>query len=340
MKKLFLHIGFNKTGSTSTQHNLAENADALRRQGIFYPFAPDASYGQRWQHVPLAAAVPGRKVHWLQARKRPTLENAWDDVLAAIAADDCPVVVLSSEAFSDLDMNDEKVAWVQERLSGFDVTVLAYIRRQDSYFISTYQELIKAGAPKPFHFNAYPHRRALQFAERLAPWRRVFGTDRVVVRPFDPRQWPEGELFFDVLDIIGADRTGMRVAEPANEGLDRRAVEMLRQLNQQTTRQLGEDRSKPRWRQHLDRHRKLAIAMTEMFDAAGDKQKMSLSSQQIETLRAHFRQENIAALEGSGIDVDAFFPAAAPGRKARLLPETLDPALLLQLIVYMDERSG
>ena len=70
------------------------------------------------------------------------------------------------------------------------------------------------------------------------------------------------------------------------------------------------------------------------------KKMQAMDPQQIETLRAHFRQENIAALEGSGIDVDAFFPAAAPGRKARLLPETLDPALLLQLIVYMDERSG
>ena len=161
------------------------------------------------------------------------------------------------------------------------------------------------------------------------------------MRPFDPGQWPEGELFFDVLDIIGARREGITVSEPANEGLDYRAVELLRQLNALNTRLHEGDRTKPRWRRWHEQHRKLAGQLSRMFaEGEGGRQKLSLSAAQVEALRAHFRADNIAALEGSGVDVDTFFAPARPDQAERMAPGRLAPGLLPQLLSRLARSGG
>lgn len=328
MKKLFLHIGFNKTGSTSLQKNLALNSGRLLQQGILYPNAPKEPFMQHWQHVPLAAAVPGRQVHWLNQKKRKTLDQAYSSLFDSLEGQDYEALLISSESFGALDMQLEKIKWLQERFAGFDVTVVAYIRRQDSYFLSTYQEGIKAGQHQPFSFDGHMEARGLYFARRLAPWREVFGAGNVIVRPFAPNLWPEGELFYDFLDTLGAGRSGMELAEPENEGLDHRAVELLRQLNQLNAK--VKDRAETR-RRH-QKHLAMIKSFDQLLPPKFEKKKMQLSSEQAETLRSWFQAENEAALAGSGISADEFFPPVQGGREARLLPERLNPHLLLNII--------
>ena len=321
MKKIFLHIGFNKTGSTSLQRNLSENSAALQHQGILYPYDPSAPYMQRWQHLPLAAAIPGRNVAWLLPKNRAGLAQAYSALKERITASSCNTVVLSSESFGDLDMRRQKVEWLASQFAGFDVTVVAYIRRQDSYFLSTYQEGVKAGRSDLFDFGTHREAKMLYFARRLAPWREVFGAERVIVRPFDPQHWPEGELFFDFLKLTGAQCSGLFVAPPENEGMDWRALELLRRLNALNV-------PLPQ-----GRRRELAALFARML--TGERQKMALSSEQAEALRVHFSGDNAVALAASGLDAVAFFPPPPPGRSARLLPADLQSEELLQLIARL-----
>jgi hypothetical protein len=322
MKQLFLHIGFYKTGSTSLQRNLALNADLLRRQGVCYPYAPRAPYTQRWQHVPLAAALPGRTLNWLQPGKVQSLGRAYDKMFDTFASSGCSRLVLSSEGFCDADVSPKMLEWLKAQFTDFDITIVAYIRRQDTYFLSTYQEMIKTGSDTPLRFENYATANRLYFAQRLAPWRTAFGTERVKVRPFTPQFWPEGELFYDFLNLIGAERDGLTLTPPENEGLDYRAVELLRQLNRvnrlKSTHRTGAGR--------------LAKICDTYFATRGEKRKMQLSSAQANHMREHFRAENQAALIGSGIDVETFFPAPPPGQTERLIPDTLSPDLLLNLL--------
>lgn len=329
MKKLFLHIGFNKTGSTSIQKDLALNAGALLAQGILYPFRPAAPYMQGRQHVPLAAAIPERKVSWLKKTKRPTLDRAYEALFADLETQAFDTLLLSSESFGGRDMDARKVAWLQERFTDFDIHVVAYIRRQDGYLLSTYQQGIKGGATKPFDFASYQSRQTLKFAARLDLWRDALGAEKVHVRPFEPRLWPEGGLLADFLQTIGAQRTGIVPSPPLNEGLDYRAVELLRQLNiQHSKRRKQNKRAAPPRKASID-----LVRNFERFLPAGfTRQKMQLSTEQTEELRAYFRADNEAALAGTGISVDEFFPPAPPRRKACLPPKTLPPELLLKLI--------
>lgn len=326
MKRLYLHIGFNKTGSTSLQQCLCQNRATLEASGYLYPGAAQDSYVQNQQHTPLAASLTGRDILWLTPRKRDTLDRALPDLLTAIEASPAEAVILSSEAFGGLDVTEAQLQQMAGKLAGFDLRILAYIRRQDSYFLSTYQEDIKNGGQHLFQFKRYAANRQLAFGQRLAPWRAVFGAERVIVRPFDHRFWPEGRLEYDFLDAIGAPRDDIRPLEkPANESLDVQTLEFLRRLNQ-----LG--KADAAYRLSGPDIRRLTAAFSQQLDAGAGRHKLSLSTKQSETLRAHFRDDNLVALAGSGIEVDAFFPPAPPDQTTRIAPSHLDIQTLLKLV--------
>lgn len=334
MKRLYLHIGFNKTGSTTLQRCLFRNSTTLEQAGILYPGRLHDSYMQNYQHTPLAAALPERQVSWLRPGKRASLDRALRDLLARIESSAAETVVISSEAFGGIDMTQDRVELVQRKLAQFDTRIIAYIRRQDEYFLSTYQEEIKNGGRHAFQFPRYATNRQFTFSQRLAPWRAVFGADRVIVRPFERRFWPDGNLEYDFFDIIGAPLDNLTPMEkPANESLSFCALEFMRQLNI-----LGAQESDFALTQA--QAQKLTAAYSQVLLVEESQQKMALSSDQAETLRDHFRDDNIAALEGSGIGVDEFFPPVAPGRTALLQPQSPDPKVLLRLLARQIQTTS
>lgn len=332
-KSLYLHIGFNKTGSTSIQRDLAANAEQLAARGVLYPANPKEAHVQRRQHVPLAAALADVPVHWMSRQKRATLDQAPAAFRAAVQASSAEKIILSSEGFGELSVTPKAAARVAEALSDFDVRVIAYIRRQDSYFLSTYQEGVKGGRTQPFDFDSYPQNKWMHFGRRLAPWRKAFGPGRVIVRPFEPSFWPGRELFRDFLAAAQIPSDGLVMAPPKNESLDFRAVELLRRLN---AAHMHQDSS---WyREHRHPLRLQLMKVLESRKGAAQlltgkaQRKMSLSPEQAGILRDYFRQENSRALEGTGIDPDAFFPLPQPGTETRIAPAALDEALLLDVI--------
>ena len=330
VKKLFLHIGFNKTGSTSIQESLLRNAPRLLERGVFYPCNVEAAYFQRVQHVPLAAALPGMKLGWLNARKAGTVGQAYDDLFGAIEQSQFETLILSSEGFGATSITAKQLDWLKRCFEGYRITIIAYIRPQDAYLLSAYQQRVKAGGKGGFQFGMHESMESLRFGSRLAPWREAFGPENVIVRPFAPKLWHEGELFFDFLNALEIPRDGLDIAEPANEGLDYRAVELLRALNALQKRGAG--------------RRKLYLNLAFNFDklAGGTikKTKMALSSEQSNLLREYYRAENEIALAGSGVSVDDFFPAPPDGRKACLPPKKLPPKVLLAVIAGLTQAAG
>lgn len=325
MRQLFLHIGFNKTGSTSLQKAMFVNASALEHHGILYPSDVDAPYVQRWQHVPLAAAVPGCRLEWVTPRKMATLNDAYSNLHSKLRSSDHHTVVLSSEGFGETGMGADKLKWLKNQFSEFRIKIVAYVRRQDHYFLSTYQEAIKAGRHRKFNFDDFSSFGQLYFGRRLAPWREVFGFDNVIVRPFTPAIWPEKDLVSDFFKATSINVCGIEKVEPENEGLDFRAVEFLRILNSlQKNSKIG--------RITRPRARKLAVNFSNQFALNGGLHKMRLSSEQINILREHFREDNSIALASSGVDPDQFFPAPPEGQQTLIAPPRLSQEALMKFI--------
>ncbi len=325
MKRLVLHIGFNKTGSTSIQTDLVLNADALQAQGVLYPNDASAPYMQRVQHLPLATAMSERRITWMGPKKRATLDQAYPSLHAALKQQQFETLLLSSESFGGLDMTPQNISWIKDQFADYHTTILAYIRRQDQYFLSRYQQDIKNGGTNRFEFCAHTKRRQLDFAHRLAPWRKIFGADRVIVRPFAPALWHEGVLLYDFLSALGLEYRGLQLSPPVNEGLDYRVVELLRRANELELPQQC-------WL-------RLCRGLKDIMPADFSPRKIQLSSTDSETLRQYYRNSNIRALEGSGIDVDLFFPAPDPGCAACLPPAELPEQLLFELVTALAQPN-
>lgn len=324
-KKLYLHIGFNKTGSTTIQRTLAENSEALLQKGVFYPSNIDAAYQQRWQHVPLAAAVPGCNLHWVLPKKRKTIHRAFEELREAIVAHTFDTLVLSSEGFGETNMGVAKLTWLKEKFVDFDIFIVAYIRRQDEYFLSTYQEAIKAGRARKFSFSDFSSLQQLHFGRRLSAWREVFGRDHVLVRPFSRQHWLGNDLVQDFLATVNINLEPISKVKTENESLDFRAVELMRRLNAFRDENPSESIDVPE-------ARKMAMKFNSLCVQSTGKRKMMLSSAQSEKLRAHFFKDNQMALKDTNISVEEFFPAMKKESVARLVPKEFDERLLLSLI--------
>ena len=330
-KTLILHIGTPKTGTTTIQGGLAQNAEKLEQAGVFYPCRRGAPYIQNDQHVPLVAGICGHDLWWLAPAKRATKDRALDALLADIAASPAQTVILSSEAFCESGMmTPDKVRMVRDSFAGFDIRIVVYIRRQDHYLLSQYQQNIRAGITAPLQPEAFRHFKGVFYRPRLEPWREIFGADNMTVRPFDSRFWTGGTLFTDFLDVIGTPPEGMAPAPTTNEGLDLHALETVRRFNQflKTRTTL----SPPQ--QHELRGRVIG-ALRARPAAAAQPQKMRLSSEQANRIRDALRDDNAWCLDGSGIDVDDFFPETPPGVEARLRPDPLEPGLLQYTIAAL-----
>jgi hypothetical protein len=118
--KVVIHAGVHRTGSTSLQGFLADHREVLRNHGVCYP-------GEAQNHQPLA---------WALKRGAAGAQ----DVNAMIeAGGPDQTVVFSAEDFcihTDL-------GWLREVARSHDVRVVFYLRRQDHWIMSWYNQHVK-----------------------------------------------------------------------------------------------------------------------------------------------------------------------------------------------------
>ncbi len=287
-KTLYLHIGLNKTGSTFVQRCLRNNEGRLAKRGFLYPCKRRAPYFQRGQHVPLAAALTGLPVYWLNKVKSRRLDSAVPAFLEEAKAFEGENIILSSEAFGSKNVTREIVEGMKDLLADFDVKVVAYLRRQDDYILSTYQQDVKVGSRHKFDFAERMSGEQNRFYNRIAPYISVFGKEQVIIRPYDKSRWKGGELFLDFLQVIGCPDEGLEMVAAENEGLDFRHVNLLRDANQFLAPLGSEPNGKDDQmvRTSILRHLKKDKA------AGLQTEKLALSNRQIREVQEYFLEEN------------------------------------------------
>ncbi len=246
---LFLHIGTEKTGTTSVQKFFKANRELLARNGIVYPAAPGNQ-----NHTGLAACAQDAEKRG-PLRKSLGIKNEADvhrfraEMLAELAAElsERPfrTAFMSGEHCSSRLLDDSEVAWLKAELGKFfdRMHIVVYIRRQDDYLLSTYSTAIKSGATYPLRF---PPDRAIQQRydhwEMLQRWARVFGRDKIICRKFERATLKSGDIVDDVLDIVGVDSgAGFERPDDVNEALDAETLEFLRLFNKFVPRFEGRD---------------------------------------------------------------------------------------------------
>lgn len=233
--KITVHIGLEKTGTTTIQGFLNRKRDALREQGVLFPMAPGKS-----NQMLLAAAAMTANVN-IRARALQKLgpdfaDDLARDIQAEIDEAKPQRLLFSNEHCSSRLHTVEEVERLKTFLAKFgdDVTILVYLRRQDEFLLSTYSTSVKSGSVKPF---AIPKDRKLKarydFRAFLELWSGVFGQSAVRPRLFQPDSWVGGDLLTDFCDAAELDIED-RDAPARNLSLSAEGLELIRLLNKRS----------------------------------------------------------------------------------------------------------
>ena len=237
--ELYLHIGTEKTGTSSVQNFFSANRELLSRRGILYPEAPGpknhSGLTVAAQHISNGGSL--RILFNLHSEKE--VEQYRRKLVAGLeseyASRPFTTVVMSNEHCSSRLLDDAEVAWLQNALAPHfeKIRVVVYLRRQDDFLLSTYSTSVKSGAtykldipPQHILENRY------DYWTLLSRWARVFGRENIICRKFERSALKNGDVVDDILSVTGIEPSDrFDRPEDANESLDAETLEYLRLFN-------------------------------------------------------------------------------------------------------------
>jgi hypothetical protein len=200
-KKIFIHIGTNKTGTSVIQRLLNSKRKELIAQGVLYPrtgCAGDAHY-----ELSRVLGFDYGKQADLQTERAVFLEKFNKELKKSR----CETCVISSENF----VLPKNVAMVREFFADFDCYIVVYFRRHDHWWVSAYNQAVRMVVHPPwvlgFHGFLDFHRKKNpafgNYRALLDRWRKVFGQENIIVRPYE-RQQNQPNIVVDFLTAIGS----------------------------------------------------------------------------------------------------------------------------------------
>lgn len=241
----YLHIGTEKTGTTSIQHFLAANRDVLRADGFLYPKSLNspnhmalARYALDDDRVGDLRKVIGVEDAAAVARYRQRIGQGLQQ---EIAAGPLPrVLILSNEHCHSQVTGDAEVARLAAFLRKFArrITVILYLRPQHELALSKYSTHIKMGGRgvNPFPDTGKGLPPYYDYQSLTQRWAAHFGIENMQVRLFDRRELVDGDLLDDVSAVTGVDRESLATPPKQNESLSPEGLELLRVLNEHVPR--------------------------------------------------------------------------------------------------------
>ncbi len=236
-RRIWLHIGTEKTGTTSIQRYANRRRAALGRAGLVYPKIGPHAELHTGLVGPLLREIPGHEPLGVWTFR--SLEEEWGDLRAVLQQNPDRDVLLSAEQFSTR-VRPAGIEWIVkwfEDAGELDaVRVVVRVRRQDDLLLSAYAFWVLHGDRRSVRefLVEHPAEQLLRYdhAMHLGLWADGFGWERLLVGVHDPRRMPSGVVpsFFE---LIGRPELGAFEGADvhANRAASLEAVEAIRILN-------------------------------------------------------------------------------------------------------------
>ena len=237
---LFLHIGTEKTGTTTLQTMFADNRDLLSRYGLLYPRVPGSV-----NHV-------GAALYALDLEDRPDLRSAIglqtaaelityrDGFISSLSREagssGCQSLLISNEHLSSRLTQQVQIERLVQGLRevATDIRVVVYLRPQYELAPSWFSTSIKSGNTEPFSPPLGDGNYFYNYDKLLRNWEAVVSPANMTVRLFSKQEFIKSNLIDDFLFALGINRPdGLTIPSDKNRSLDAETLEFLRLANRQ-----------------------------------------------------------------------------------------------------------
>jgi hypothetical protein len=224
-KKLYIHIGTHKTGSSAIQASIQCNSTFLKRNDFSF-----LKYSLT-HHPHILHSIDCENQTRLKEEKT-NLENE----ISMISENN--IILSCEEYFGDLSKSYSDAHSMAYKLSfvtkSYQKKIIIYLRRQDEFIESSYAQYIKEGASFSFcdfikhDINNYQ----FNWFKLIGFYIDIFGKENVSIRPYEKKQLFEGDVVKDFYKIIGIDSLELlKKHKYSNYGFTRSALEIARIYN-------------------------------------------------------------------------------------------------------------
>ena len=235
----YIHIGLEKTGTTTLQEFFHLNKENLAKDNIHFMSSP----GTR-NHTDLVAyaydktlgdLIVQKNLHTSEAKQifRENFIARFNDEIHITKSTETNLLVSSEHLSSRVFSKDE----IRKLLSlftenGYQPKIIVYLRRQDQYLLSTYSTWLKSGATAELNEKAYKRKR-YDYLSLLEMWSEVVGDEHLVVKIFERAKMHDNDLIQDFLKILDIKDNSVYIDPPAdlNKSLDSSKLLFLKSIN-------------------------------------------------------------------------------------------------------------
>ncbi|MCD8021357.1 MAG: hypothetical protein LUF92_17830 [Clostridiales bacterium] len=245
MKTLYLHIGLPKTATTSLQYFCVENEKIFNEKGYTYPVFERKFYriNKYRNGAFLVARIKGKNGERNTIEEDKLYRQNMDIIIENFQKYDN--VILSNEGIWNAVFTRNVNTSLWEKLKkeaaqhGFNVKILVYLRRQDSYTDSGWNQKVKSGKKVgstwtgEYFIENVNQLIQLDYYNTLKNIEDILGKDNIIVRRFGRQYFKNGSVFEDFVDAIGMKYSSRFVISETekNQRLYGNAIEIKRMVN-------------------------------------------------------------------------------------------------------------
>lgn len=306
-KRIILHLGASKCGTTSLQGFLSEQDEAMRAQGILRPACLRSGYNDAI--IGAYMGMPPKVQNYMRLKnldpsQRDTIQSAIAaDLLQEVEASACETVLLTFEGF--LPRSEEQIEQLMQLLHQIssDVSAIVALRRHDRWAVSSYNtRLVGQGTATAdmlmkdrgdHRQNPQPH--GIHYAQALKFWGNAVGQDNLTAFAFEDHD----NVLVPYLNAIGF-RSETKIGPIRNQGLSAYGQEVIRRVNEWHRDETGPDPVAP----ETARDRKTLRRALKAILPRGTPKRPSAA--QVKEHRAYFAGD-LEAMRGTYLSADSQF---------------------------------
>jgi hypothetical protein len=233
--KIYLHIGWHKTGTTAVQRFMHQNRRIfLEKYHLNYPESGLYLAG----HHPAAWLLQENTEHSRFAKMFSSINNAedyYENIFNEATALKANSILISSEEFDRI--SDYDLGRLASILKNHDVTIISYVRRQDRYIESKYNQLVKSPRRETVSLTTFIEKitksNQLNYFDFYSQWSSFFGKSNLVIRLYERDVLPHYDVIKDICAVLATENFKEMIFPQTrpNASLSFQSIEFLRRVN-------------------------------------------------------------------------------------------------------------